>query len=840
MRTHHLSALCAVVLVLTATGALPAQAPVGVSPGSSGSFSSTTERCPTFSWGAVDGAAGFEVLVFDMGNYAFDAAAISSLTPRLSDTPALRMEIPGSATSWTPAREYCLSPSGRYAWVVGAVTDQGTAWSVPRLFRVEGDELAPTEMEKMVEKVVERLVAEGRLPELRSLVVGHREVPAAGPEPTPGAVDAAAVSATGAAAIRGELAQTTAEVYGVHGVTNSEGTGAAGLLGEATSASGDTAGVRGINQSTDGTAGVFENPAGGALLKGLGPGGEALLVDGTGAVTASAFILSCDSAGTFYRDADDDTFGDPTRNAQACVAPTGYVSDSTDCDDEEAAINPGAAEAEGTAACSDGLDNDCDDLVDANDQDCCPASFNTFYRDADLDGFGTPFETLNICTEIPPEGYAANDLDCNDEDDSINPDAAETCDGTDNDCEPTTPDGSDEPQFNQACDGADADLCEEGFFSCNGVSLVCTDTSGGNVEVCDSLDNDCDGAVDEGNPGGGGACNTGLAGVCAAGTAVCTGGSLVCEPNVAPSPETCDGLDNDCDGTVDEGNPGGGGACTTGLPGVCSPGTLVCTGGSLLCEQIITPSPEACDGLDNDCDGTVDEGNPDGGDACNTGFPGVCAAGTEVCTGGSLVCDQNVAPSSEACDGLDNDCDGSTDEGNPGGGDTCNTGLEGVCAAGTAVCTGGSLLCEQSVASSPETCDGLDNDCDGIVDDGGDTLCNDSNGCTTDACTAGECSYSAVSCNDGLICTADVCTSTGDSSFDCSNTTSGSDAVCGGQCVDTETDRNNCGDCGVSCPDTSECAIGECSGAQCSTVILAAGTPCTGGECDGQGNCVGG
>jgi hypothetical protein len=262
----------------------------------------------------------------------------------------------------------------------------------------------------------------------------------------------------------------------------------------------------------------------------------------------------------------------------------------------------------------------------------------------------------------------------------------------------------------------DGDLSNACLDCDDGEPTVYPDAS----ELCDGLDNDCDDVTDEDNPEGGGSCDTGLPGVCAAGTENCVAGSLQCEQNQPPSAEVCDGLDNDCDGTADDGNPGGGGACDTGLLGVCAPGTEMCIAGSLQCEQNQLPTAEVCDGLDNDCDGVVDDGNPGGGGACDTGLPGVCAAGTMMCVEGALQCQQDELPTAEVCDGLDNDCDGTADDGNPGGGGACDTGLLGVCAPGTEMCIAGSLQCQQDQSASPEVCDDLDNDCDGVTDDGVD------------------------------------------------------------------------------------------------------------------------
>src|SRR5262249_26795737 len=121
-------------------------------------------------------------------------------------------------------------------------------------------------------------------------------------------------------------------------------------------------------------------------------------------------------------------------------------------------------------------------------------------------------------------------------------------------------------------------------------------------EVCDGLDNDCDGNVDDGDPGGGAACNTGQLGVCGAGTEHCVSGQIECVPNNLGQMEACNGLDDDCDGTVDEGNPGGGGPCSCG-------GTFNCVSGALVCQNCMQEF--VCnDGIDDDGDGLVDCADP--------------------------------------------------------------------------------------------------------------------------------------------------------------------------------------------------------------------------------------
>jgi hypothetical protein len=398
--------------------------------------------------------------------------------------------------------------------------------------------------------------------------------------------------------------------------------------------------------------------------------------------------------------------------------------------------------------------------LDCVDRDTGPADTGV---PADANRDAGPDADLDTGRSEMPDAYVPPD--------GCTPGAPELCNENDDDCDGMVDEGFDTstdelhcggcgrvcapPNAFAECTGGTCVMgdCAAGYSDldgdpANGCEYRCTPTSDREMR-CDRRDEDCDGNVDEDFDLMTDADNCGSCGRnCRVprATAACMGGMCVldrcvdgyidldgivtngceyrCTPAV-PSTELCNLVDEDCDGNIDEGNPGGGASCGTDV-GECSVGTLACVAGSVTCTGGVSPTTELCNGLDDDCDGVADQGNPEGGRACGS-TTGVCVPGRETCTAGSLVCTGGVAASAEICNGLDDDCDGTIDDGNPGGGAACGTDV-GECTAGVLSCVGGGLACAGSVGPRLDVCNGLDDDCDGTIDQGFD-LMNDPRNC---------------------------------------------------------------------------------------------------------------
>ena len=247
---------------------------------------------------------------------------------------------------------------------------------------------------------------------------------------------------------------------------------------------------------------------------------------------------------------------------------------------------------------------------------------------------------------------ALSDVDCDDGDPAVKPGAAEACNGKDDDCDGNTDEGFD---VGAPCSEGAGACAASGVTVCSAGKIVCGATSGTpGAEACNGVDDDCDGATDE-DFGLGGPCEVTVGACVRTGVRVCVpGGGEECDaPTPAAAGELCNGQDDDCDGEVDEGF-GVGQPCTKGLGACATIGATTCTpeGGIACVADTSAGDGELCDGLDNDCDGEVDDGYEVGA-PCTTVIQGCTVEGEIACAsnGDGTVC--AALPPAEPCGGGD-------------------------------------------------------------------------------------------------------------------------------------------------------------------------------------------
>ena len=552
---------------------------------------------------------------------------------------------------------------------------------------------------------------------------------------------------------------------------------------------------------------------------------------------------------TWFHDGDGDGYGDASLSDVDCTRPSGYVADSTDCNDAAVGVHPGATEVCDGA----NVDEDCSGAAD--DADGSASGKSTWYADVDGDGYGDASRSLLRCDA--PAGYTLNGFDCDDTDLDVNPGEVEVCDAAnvDEDCSGAADDADTEATGQTSWyDDGDSDGygdASTGTSACDAPSGAvaddtdCDDTRsavhpGATEVLADGRDENCDGTEtcydDDDNDGfldSSGDTRVSADGDCAdAHEALSTALTTDCDDttgSVHPgATETCNGVDDNCDGATDEGvtsgyyaDLDGDGWGDAGAPasGCTTPAGYVsnsddCNDGDV---AINPDAAEVCDGagVDEDCNGVSNDSDPGvidqsswyaDMDGDGYGDPAVGESSCFAAVGylaDATDCDDtaiSVYPGAPETigDAVDQSCDGRetcyADADGDGYRDLAGTTVASVdvdCSdSGEESASAPATDCDDAAATSypgaPELCNSVDDDCDGVIDDGAASLWYaDADGdgygdasTTTLACAAGSGYVSdSTDCDD-----SDTAVNPGATEI-CDNHT---DDDCSGEAVDCE------------------------------------------------------